>query len=154
MSSATFFPTRWPSTTFGPGLHNLETHIEQSTSARGWSAPRAAICLQGLYSRLWAKDGGVHSWLHYDRNIYLIGRGNPLSCFMNEVEAKYKDTTVLTTKVNMKRKIVTKVLYGQCVEELVPESQNRGSAAQFAWAFRWHFRKCERQRGINHRILP
>lgn len=146
MTSRTFFPTRWPTSTFGPGLHNLEIHAEQSSSARGWSASRAAICLQSLYSRLWARNVDVQSWFHYDGNVYHMGRGVPLPCFMSEVEAKYKDITVMATKGDIWRNVDTTVYYSQRREELVPGSLNRGSMTQVAWALRWHFARCKRQR--------
>ncbi|KAJ8113110.1 hypothetical protein OPT61_g4693 [Boeremia exigua] len=148
MSSARFFLTRWPSSTFGPGLHNHEIHAEQSACARGWSAARASICLQSLYRDLPPKDVGYkfQSFLHYNGNTYLMGAGLPPLCFLNEIEAKYKDITVMATRINNYRFVETRVIFGQCAEELVPGSQNRGLATQFAWAFRWHFKKCPRQR--------
>ena len=142
MTSATFFPTRWPSSTFGPGLHNFEIHTEQSSCARGWSAPRAALCLQTLYGHLHSKDAG-QSWLHYDGKVYALCRGSPLPCFLNEIEAKYKDVTVVAVRTNKRKLSVPVVLNGQCAEELVPGSQNWGLATQFAWAFRWKFAKCK-----------
>lgn len=154
MTSATFFPTRWPPSTFGPGLHNLEVHAARSASARGWSAARAAICLQALYNRFWAQKSDVQSWLHCNGEVYSLQNGRPLPSFMNEVEAKYRDVTVLATKVNARREITTTVLYGECAEELVPGSQNRGSASQFAWAFRLYFPRCKRDRGVVLSVLP
>ncbi|KAJ4994260.1 hypothetical protein SVAN01_00089 [Stagonosporopsis vannaccii] len=154
MSSASFFSTRWPPSTYGPGLHNLDFHAADSALARGWSAPRAAICLQALYSRFWAQGSDVQSWLHINGDIYSLGKGIPLRNFMNEVEAKYKDVTVLVTKVDARGEISTTVLYGDCAEELVPGSQNCGSSIQFAWAFRLYFPRCRRERGIPTRILP
>lgn len=154
MSSANFFTTGHLSTTFGPGLHTLELRAQQSASAQSWNTPRAAICLQALYTRLWAREGDVQSWLHYDGNVYSLGRGVPLPSFMNEVEAKYRDVTVLATKANARGEVEMAVLHGECEEELVPGSQNRGCASQFAWAFRLYFPKCRRERGFIPRVLP
>lgn len=131
---------------FGPGLHNFEIHAEKSSCARGWNALRAALHLQNLYKYLPSEDAVAQSFFHYNGNVYSLGRGIPLPSFLDEVEAKYKDVTVLATWINDQRGLDMNVLIGQCAEELVPESQNRGLATQFSWAFRWTFAKCQRAR--------
>ncbi|KAF2622261.1 hypothetical protein BU25DRAFT_480822 [Macroventuria anomochaeta] len=147
MTYATFFPTRWPASTYGPGLHNYEIHTEQSSCAHGWSAARAALHLQTLYSHLSSDGADDRSFIHYDGNVYSLGEGVPLPCFLDRIEAKYRDVTVLTIWFNDRRGIVdVDVLKGQCAEALVPGSQNRGFATQFSWAFRWMFAKCLRGR--------
>lgn len=67
-----------------------------------------------------------------------------MSIFLNEIEAKYREVTVMATWVDENELIDTVVLNGHCAEELVPESRNRGKAMQFAWALRWMFAKCQR----------
>lgn len=141
MTSATFFPARWPTSTFAPGLHNLEIHAEQCSSARGWSAARSALFLQVLYAETSPDDADIQSFFHYDEEVYILGRGPALLCFLDEIEAKYKEITVVEAWVNRESTINTVVINGQCEEELVPGSQNRGHASQFAWAFRWRFKK-------------
>jgi len=66
--------------------------------------------------------------------------------FLDEIEAKYGDVTVTATWVAREESTDTVVLNGDSEEELVPGSQNRGNAMQFAWALRWMFAKCSRRR--------
>jgi hypothetical protein len=141
MTSATFFPRRWPTSTFGPGLHNLEIHSAQSFSARGWSSTQNAIFLQSLYAGSPFADTGARSFFHYNGNVYILSYSSPLLCFLDEVEAKYKEVTVVEVWKYGSRIIGAMVVKGRCEEELVPGSQDRGDAAQFAWAFRWGFRR-------------
>lgn len=68
----------------------------------------------------------------------------PLSIFLDEIEAKYEDVTVMAMCAEKGNGVNAVVLTGQCDEELVPGSQDRGRATQFAWAFRWMFAKCQR----------
>jgi hypothetical protein len=135
MTSATSFPVRWPSSTFGPGLHNLEIHAEQSSCGRGWSAARAALHLQTLYGCLsW---DNTDCFIHLDGSVYRLGRGLPLPFFLDELEAKHENISVLMATLNRANGVDVAVLAGECAEELVPGCQNRGSASQFSWAFRW-----------------
>jgi hypothetical protein len=144
MSSATFFPMCGPTATFGPGLHNLEMQAQRSLCARGWSAPRAALSLQSLYRQLPTKNADVRCLLHLNGDVYRLCKGYPLPIFLDEVEAKYRDMTVMAMCVNEDKVQNIVVLNGHCKEELVPGSQNRGNAMQFAWALRWMFAKCKR----------
>ena len=141
MTSATFFPRRWPTSTFGPGLHNLEIHSAQSFSARGWSAAQNAIFLQSLHAGSPFADTRICSFFHYNGNVYILCYSSPLLCFLDEVEAKYKEVTVVEAWKYRGRVVNTMVVNGGCEEELVPGSQGRGDAAQFAWASRWGFRQ-------------
>jgi hypothetical protein len=156
MTSATFFPRRWPTSTFGPGLHNLEIHSAQSFSARGWSSAQNAIFLQSLYAGSPFADVGIRYYFHYNGDLYILSYSSPLLCFLDEVEAKYKEVTVV--EVWKYRNIIVGaiVVKGQCEEELVPGSQGRGDAAQFARAFRWGFRRCVRMRAERkyERLMP
>lgn len=129
-----------------PGLHNLEIYAEQSLCARGWSATRAALDLQILYGCLPLNDANTKSFVHYNGNVYCLGEGVPLPCFLNEVEAEHEDISVLMTEFDEREGGSIMVLNGRCAEELVPGSQNRGSASQFAWTFRWAFAMCRRGR--------
>lgn len=156
MTSATFFPRRWPTSTFGPGLHNLEIHSAQSFSARGWSSAQNAIFLQSLYAGSPFADIDIRSFFHYNGNVYILGYSSPLLCFLDEVEAKYKEFTVVEAWKYRNRIVGAIVVNGQCEEELVPGFQGRGDAAQFAWAFRWGFRQWVRMRAEREyeRLMP
>lgn len=149
MTSATFFPTRWPTSTYGPGLHNHEIHAEQSACARGWSAARTALHLCTLYRHLPSEAADFQCFLHYAGNIYYLGRGVPLQCFLDSLEAKYREVTVFTTSIDEFMGVDMATVTGQCAEELVPGSKNRGLGTQFAWAFRWMAVKCNQWR-IGH----
>lgn len=146
MTSTTFFPTRWPSSTFGPGLHNYEIHGEQSSCARGWNASRAALHLQTLYSHLRPYRATEQSYFCYDGNIYSLWRGFPLPCFLNSIEAKCKDISVLKIRFEKVRSVSMAVVIGHCAEKLVPTSHHWELSSQFPWAFRWMFTKCNRQK--------
>ena len=134
---------RWPSSAFGPGLHNFEVHAEQSACARGWSAARAALHFQTLYGCSSSYD--TDAFIHFDGNMYCLGRNLALPRFLNEIEAKYKDVSVLVIALNRANVVDVAVLKGKCDEELVPGSQNWGLATQFSWAFRWMFAKSKRR---------
>ena len=141
MTSATFFPRRWPTSTFGPGLHYQEIHSAQSLSARGWSSAQNAIFLQSLYAGSPFADTGISSFFHYNGNVYILGYSSPMLCFLDEVEAKYKEVTVVEAWKYRNRIVDAMVVNGGCEEEFVPGCEGRGVAAQFAWAFRWAFRQ-------------
>lgn len=146
MTSATFFSTRWPATTFGPGLHNLELHAQSSSCARGWSASRAALFLQSMYRYLPTEDADVQSLLPLNGDVYRLCKGWSLSIFLDESEAKYREFTVIATWAVGEENMNNVVLNGDCEEELVPGSQNCGNAMQFAWALRWMFAKSSKGR--------
>lgn len=80
----------------------------------------------------------------YDGDVYSLGSGPVLLCFLDEVEAKYKWITVMEAWVDRMESPVAMTINGRCEEELIPGSQNRGQASQFAWVFRCVFKKCVR----------
>jgi hypothetical protein len=69
--------------------------------------------------------------------MYIIGYNSPLLCFLDEVEAKFKEVTVVEAWKFRSRIVDAMVINGRCEEEFVPGCEGRGGAAQFAWAFRW-----------------
>lgn len=73
-----------------------------------------------------------------------------MSFGLNKIEAKYSDVTVTATWAVGQESTDTVVLNGDSEEELVPGSQSRGTAMQFAWALRWMFSKCPR--GVTDRV--
>ena len=99
-----------------------------------------------MYRYLSTEDSDVQSLLHLNGDVYQLCKGWPLSIFLDEIEASFRDVTVMSTWAFGEDSTDNVVLNGDCEEELVPSSQNRGNATQFAWALRWMFAKCPRRR--------
>lgn len=102
-----------------------------------------------MYKYLSTEDADIQSLLHVNGDVYRLCKAWPLSIFLDEIEAKYRDITVTAVWAAGEESTDTVVLNGDGEEELVFGSRNRGDAMQFAWALRWMFAKC--LRGATHR---